>query len=120
MINDRDWQYRFWRKASKNPVSKLGVNLIPGRMARNFVDDVEARLSKSNFKHKSVLPVDLMKAYGRKRAAEGFTDVILGHFHEKKTIDAAPATVTILPPWYETGEAMAIDLATGAYEFVTV
>ena len=120
MINDRDWQYRFWRRASKNPVSKLGVSLIPGRVARNFVDDVEARLSKSNFKHKSVLPVDLMKVYGRKRAAEGFTDVILGHFHEKKIIDAAPATVTILPPWYETGEAMAIDLGSGQYEWVIV
>jgi len=120
MINDRDWQYRFWRVASKNPISKLGVTLIPGSVARNFVDSVEARLSNSNFKHKSVLPVDLMKAYGRKRAAEGVTDVILGHFHEKKTIDAGPTTVTILPPWYETGEAMAIDLATGAYEFVTV
>ena len=120
MINDRDWKYRFWRVASKNPVSKFGVNFIPGRVARGFVDSVEARLSKSNFKHKTVLPIELMQAYGRKRAAEGFTDVILGHFHEKKVIDAAPATVTILPPWYETGEAMAIDLATGAYEFVTV
>ena len=120
MINDRDWQYRFWRRASKNPVSKFGLNFIPGRVARDFVDSIESRLSKTNFKHKSVLPIELMKAYGRKRAAEGFTDVILGHFHEKKIIDAGPATVTILPPWYETGEAMAIDLTTGAYEFVTV
>src|SRR5450759_3257075 len=29
MINDRDWQYRFWRRASKNPVMKLGLELVP-------------------------------------------------------------------------------------------
>jgi len=121
MINDRDWKYRFWRRASKNAMAKFALNFIPGRTARSFVDDMEKRLAKSNFKHKSVLPVDLMESYGRKRAkADGVTDVILGHFHEKKTIPAGPATVTILPPWYETGEAMAIDLASGAYEFVTV
>jgi UDP-2,3-diacylglucosamine pyrophosphatase LpxH len=61
-----------------------------------------------------------METYGRKRATEGVTDVILGHFHEKKTIPAGNATVTILPPWYETGEAMAIDLASGAYEWTIV
>jgi UDP-2,3-diacylglucosamine hydrolase len=56
MINDRDWPYRFWRTASKNPVSRLGVDLIPKKMARNFVDSVERRLAGTNFKHKSNLP----------------------------------------------------------------
>src|SRR6185436_3097895 len=47
-INDRDYAYRFWRRASKNPLTKLGVKLIPKKMARNFVDSVEARLARSN------------------------------------------------------------------------
>lgn len=119
-INDSDWPYRFWRRASKNPISKLGVNLIPKKTARRFVDSVEARLARSNFKHKSQLPIEMMKEYGRKRAAEGFTDIILGHFHEKVVIPADGATVTVLPPWYETGEAMAIDEATGASEFIVL
>jgi len=29
-------------------------------------------------------------------------------------------TVTVLPPWYETGEAMAINPATGEFEWVSV
>jgi UDP-2,3-diacylglucosamine hydrolase len=121
MINDRDWKYRFWRSASKSPISKLGVNFIPKKAARKFVDSVEERLSKSNFKHKSQLPLAMMKDYGRKRAAEGFTDVILGHFHEKTVLPSAgAATITVLPPWYETGEAMTIDPATGAADFVIV
>jgi UDP-2,3-diacylglucosamine hydrolase len=119
MINDRDWQYRFWRRASKNPVMKVGVNLIPTKIARNFVDSVEKRLAGSNFKHKSRLPVELMEAYGKQRAREGFTDVVFGHFHNKLVLPGR-ATVTVLPPWYESGEAMVIDPATGASDFVVL
>ncbi|HKR63205.1 MAG TPA: UDP-2,3-diacylglucosamine diphosphatase [Thermoanaerobaculia bacterium] len=121
MINDRDWKYRFWRRASKNPMTKLGVSLIPKKIARNFVDSVEARLARSNFKHKSRIPVELMEAYGRKRAREGYTHVVFGHFHQKLVLPAAPSmTVTVLPPWYETGEAMRIDPVSGAFDFVVV
>jgi hypothetical protein len=90
-------------------------------VARNFVDSVEARLSRSNFKHKSRVPVELMEAYARRRAAEGFTHVVFGHFHNKLVLPAGPSmTVTVLPPWYESGEAMRIDPDTGAFEFVVV
>jgi UDP-2,3-diacylglucosamine hydrolase len=120
MINDRDLPYRFWRFASKNPAAKLGVKLIPGGIARRFVDDVEKKLARSNFKHKSRLPVELMERYGRNRSRDGFTHVVFGHFHEKVSIPAGRATVTVLPPWYETGEAMRIDPLTGAFDWVTV
>jgi UDP-2,3-diacylglucosamine pyrophosphatase LpxH len=121
MINDRDWPYRFWRRASKNPVSRLGLELIPKKMARDFVDGVEKRLASSNFKHKSALPLELMKKYGQGRARNGFTHVVFGHFHQKLEMPVGRSMmVTILPPWYETGEAMRIDPATGAFEWVTV
>ena len=120
MINDKDWKYRFWRRASKNPVTKLGVSLIPKRVARKFVDSVESRLARSNFKHKTRLPVELMEAYGRKRGAEGFTHVVFGHFHQKLVLPSSGATVAILPPWYETGEAMTIDPATGDFSFEVI
>ena len=120
MINDRDWAYRFWRRASKNPVTKLGVSLVPKKFARNFVDRVERKLAKSNFKHKSRLPVEQMEVYGRKRAKEGFTHVVFGHFHNKTVLTGRNVTVTVLPPWYESGEAMRIDPVTGAFEFVVV
>ena len=119
MINDRDWKYRFWRRASKNPVMKLGLELIPKGVAKKFVDDVEKRLAKSNFKHKTRLPVELMEAYGRTRGQQGFTHVVFGHFHHKLVMPG-PTTVTILPPWYETGEAMTIDPTTGEFAFVTI
>ncbi|HYM60936.1 MAG TPA: UDP-2,3-diacylglucosamine diphosphatase [Thermoanaerobaculia bacterium] len=120
MINDRDWPYRFWRFASKNAVSRLSLELIPSSVARRFVDGVERRLAKTNFKHKSQLPIDLLTAYGRKRGHEGYNCVVLGHFHEKTILSADSATVVILPPWYETGEAMVIDPVTGSYEWAVV
>jgi UDP-2,3-diacylglucosamine hydrolase len=118
LINDRDWPYRFWRFASKNPISRLGLELIPKRTAKRFVDSVEARLASSNFKHKSRLPLELMESYGHKRKTEGFTDVVFGHFHQKLVLPTGGATITILPPWYETGEAMVVDPASGVATFV--
>lgn len=120
MINDRDLPYRFWRRASKNAFTKFALRLIPKTVAKRFVDTVEKRLARSNFKHKRRLPVELMEAYGRKRSAEGYTDIIFGHFHHKTIVPAGVATVTVLPAWYETGEAMMISPQSGAVEFVTI
>jgi UDP-2,3-diacylglucosamine hydrolase len=120
MINDRDYPYRFWRFASKNAFSRLTLKVIPKRTARNFVDGVERRLAKTNFKHKSRLPLEQLESYGRKRAGHGFTDVVFGHFHQKVVIPVGNVTVTILPPWYETGEAMCIDPVSGEFTFVEI
>ena len=120
MINDRDYPYRFWRLASKNPISKFSLKLIPKRTARKFVDSVEKRLSRSNFKHKTRLPLEQMEAFARRRREEGFTHVVFGHFHEKLVMPAGDATVTILPPWFETGEAMVINPQTGSFDWVVV
>ncbi len=118
-INDRDYAYRFWRRASKNPLTRFGVNLVPRSIAKSFVDGVERRLSRSNFRHKSRLPLEQMRQFGRGRTREGFTDVVLGHFHEKVVIPGK-TTVTVLPAWYESGEALRIDPMTGASDFVVI
>jgi len=94
--------------------------LIPKTTARNFVDSVERKLAKTNFKHKSRLPLEQFEEYGRARNAQGFTDIVFGHFHEKFVKELGGATITILPPWYETGEAMCIDPDSGEFTFVTV
>jgi UDP-2,3-diacylglucosamine hydrolase len=120
MINDRDFPYRFWRFASKNAFSRLSLKVIPKRTARNFVDSVERKLAKTNFKHKSRLPITSFERYGRERGQDGFTDVVFGHFHQKLVRPSDGATIMVLPPWYETGEALVIDPATGQSSFVTI
>jgi UDP-2,3-diacylglucosamine hydrolase len=119
MINDRDLPYRFWRFASKNPLSRLALKLVPKTIARKVVDQVEQHLSETNFKHKTRLPTERMEAYGRTRGSEGFTHVVFGHFHHKLVLPG-PTTVTVLPAWHETGEAMTISPETGEFEWVTV
>ena len=104
--------------ASKNVMSKFALKFIPKKIARNFVDSIEHRLSGSNFKHKSRLPIEQMQTFGRSRA--GFTHVVFGHFHEKLVMPAGETTVTIVPPWYETGEAMMINPRTGGFDWVVV
>jgi UDP-2,3-diacylglucosamine pyrophosphatase LpxH len=81
---------------------------------------VEKKLARSNFKHKTNLPLELMKAYGDKRSRDGFTDVVFGHFHQKMILPASNSTVTVLPAWYESGEALRIDPKTGAADFVVI
>jgi UDP-2,3-diacylglucosamine hydrolase len=120
MINDRDYPYRFWRLASKNPISKFSLKLIPKRAARKFVDSVEKRLARSNFKHKTRLPLEQMEAFAKRRGEEGFTHVVFGHFHEKLVMPAGDATVTIVPAWFENGEAMVINPQTGAFSFLEI
>lgn len=120
MINDRDLPYRFWRTVSKNLVTRVAVKFIPKGIARRFVASVEARLAKSNFKHKTRLPVELMEQYGSKQAERGFDHVVFGHFHHKLEIEAGKGRVTVLPAWFFGGEAMVIDPVTGAYRFEVV
>lgn len=120
MINDRDWPYRFWRTISKNPFMRLGLKLVPGGFARKFVDRIEKRLARSNFKHKTNLPIELMKAFGAARSREGFTHVVFGHFHRKLVLPAGDATVAVLPAWYEKREALMIAPDSGEFEFVEI
>ena len=120
MINDKDWPYRFWRVFSKNPLMQIAVRLVPGGIARKLVDRVERKLARSNFKHKTRLPLELMEAYGRKRAGEGFTHVVFGHFHHKLVLPAGDATVAVLPAWYESREALMIAPDTGEFQFVKI
>ena len=88
---------------------KLGVMMIPGNIARKLVDRVEA----------SAGPLELqaqVRAAGRadgslrrtSASRDGFTHVVFGHFHHKMVVPAGGATVTVLPAWYESGEAMMI------------
>jgi len=120
MINDRDRMYRFWRRFSKNPLMRLAVKLIPKGIAKRIVDEMEAKLARTNFKHRYRIPTEIMEEYGTKRAAEGYDMVVFGHFHKKLEIPAGNALVCVLPAWYEGGEALRVDEATGEWEWVSV
>ena len=54
---------------------------------------VEARLYRSNFKHKTRLPVEMIRAYAEQRFREGVDVLLLGHFHRSWTERVGTATV---------------------------
>lgn len=110
LLNERDRPYRFWRYLSKNPVSRAALDFVPKSVANRFVRRVEARLDKSNFKHKTRLPVEMIRAFAGKRFRGGVDVLLLGHFHKSWTDDFEGGRVEILPAfvderkWMEIGE----------------
>ena len=108
LLNEKDIPYRFWRALSKNPLSRASIALIPRRSANQLVSRVEARLYRSNFKHKTRLPVEMIRAFAQRRFREGFDVLLLGHFHRSwhETVDGGE--VEILPAFVEEGRWMEI------------
>lgn len=110
LLNERDVPYRFWRALSKNPISRMALGVIPKRAGNRFVWRVEARLYRSNFKHKTRLPVEMIRAFAARRFREGIDVLLLGHFHRawSETVDSG--RVEILPAfvderrWLEVGD----------------
>jgi UDP-2,3-diacylglucosamine hydrolase len=108
-INARDWPYRFWRFVSKNPVAYRVMKMIPRGAANRIVAGTERRLRDTNFKHKSRLPLELIRAFARKRFDRGDQVVLLGHFHESWREDLGKGEVRIVPPFLEEKRWLEVD-----------
>jgi UDP-2,3-diacylglucosamine hydrolase len=110
LLNEADWPYRFWRFLSKNPVSRAALGFVPKEAGHRFVWKVEARLYRSNFKHKTRLPVEMIRRFASQRFREGFDVLLLGHFHRSWTEPVGSGRVEILPAfvderrWMEVGD----------------
>lgn len=101
-LNQRDYQYRFWRWLSKSPPSRFGILHLPGPLARRAVHSTEARLAKTNFRHRKRLPEAAIRGYAEKRLAEGHDELILGHFHEPHAYEVSGGRVRLLDAWFRS------------------
>jgi UDP-2,3-diacylglucosamine hydrolase len=108
LLNENDLPYRFWRFVSKNPISRASIAFIPKRAGNRFVWKVEARLYRSNFKHKMRLPVDMIREFARRRIAEGVDVILLGHFHKSWVEEIGSGRVEILPAFVDEKKWMEI------------
>lgn len=110
LLNEADWPYRFWRFLSKNAISRAAAGIVPKKAGNRFVWDVEARLYRSNFKHKKRLPVEMIRKFASHRFREGYDVLLLGHFHKSWTETVGSGRVEILPAfvderrWMEVGD----------------
>jgi len=100
-VNTADLPYRLWRMASKNPVARAALKVIPGPLARAIVSRTEARLYRSNFKHKARLPEAALLAEGRAARAAGYDVLLVGHFHVERRLTGEGAVTHVLPAWLE-------------------
>jgi len=101
-LNDRDWQYRFWRKLSKSPPVRFGVFHIPHALAHRMIHATEQRLSRTNWKHKAVVPEKAIRRYAERRLAEGHDVLILGHFHEPRVWTVSGGEVRLMDAWFRS------------------
>jgi UDP-2,3-diacylglucosamine hydrolase len=103
-LNDRDWKYRFWRRLSKSLPVRLAVRATPRALANRMVHSTERRLSRTNFKHRAVLPEAAIRAYAERRLAEGHDVLLLGHFHEPRVWKVKGGEVRLLDAWFRSRE----------------
>ncbi len=102
-LNDRDRQYLFWRWLSKSALSRFLIRRLPGSLAQRLVRGTEARLGRTNFKHKMQIPEAPIRRYGAARLAEGHDVLLLGHFHAPHRWSlASGGEVHLLDAWFNS------------------
>jgi UDP-2,3-diacylglucosamine hydrolase len=108
LLNEEDRPYRLWRAISKNRLSRAAIDFLPRKAANRFVWKVEARLYRSNFKHKTRLPVEMIRDFAARRFREGFDVLLLGHFHRSWSETVDGGRVEILPAFVDDRKWMEI------------
>ncbi len=101
-LDRRDWKYRFWRAISKSAPSRFAARHTPRRIAGNLVRGTEEKLSETNQEHKRRIPENVLRAYGGRRLAEGHDVVLLGHFHEGRTLALPGGEVRLIDAWFHS------------------
>jgi len=109
LLNEADIPYRFWRLVSKNALSRFAINFVPKEAGNRIVWRTEARLYRSNFKHKQRLPVEMIRKFAQRRFREGYDVLLLGHFHKSCAEEIGSARVEILPAFVDERKWMEID-----------
>ena len=99
-LNEKDRKYRFWRWLSKSPPSRFLFRRIPGPLARRIVHSTEQQLAKSNFHHKSRIPVEVLEHFAAERLAAGLDEIVLGHFHDEFDLAVAGGRIRVMDAWF--------------------
>jgi UDP-2,3-diacylglucosamine hydrolase len=108
-LNQRDMRYRFWRWLSKSTPSRLLFRRLPGPLARRVVERTERRLGRTNFRHKSRIPDEVIERYAERRLREGHDLLLLGHFHEDRRYAVAGGEARIVDAWFRDRRIRSLD-----------
>lgn len=97
LVNLRDWRYLAWRRLAKSSLARLGARLLPARLARRIVAGTEARLARTNFSYRSLLPAERMRLIAAAHFAAGVHVVLWGHFHRPWRLARGGCLAAVVP-----------------------
>lgn len=107
-LDDKDVQYRLWRRATKSLPVRLAMRWLPARLARRLVDSTERKLAQTNFKHRLAIPTAAIERFAARRLPAGHDVLLLGHFHEERRWPVPGGEVWLLPAWFQTRQIRVI------------
>lgn len=108
-INRRDHFYLFWRSISKSRLARGWAQMLPRRLAQLIVHGTEAQLAQTNFRHRKVLPQNLLETGARAHFASGVDVVFWGHFHRSWRFVESGREAIILPAWLSSRAVAWVD-----------
>ena len=108
-VNQRDLAYRFWRRLSKSPLSRLGMAALPRGLARRIVAGMEARLATTNRRFRYEKPVEALRREARAAWAEGGDVLLWGHFHTAWETSEGSRRALVVPAWLRTGTVLTVE-----------
>jgi UDP-2,3-diacylglucosamine hydrolase len=86
LINLDDWQYRFWRRISKNQVSLFLLKHLPSSFLLRLATSLEKKMKNTNLRYKRYYPEDHCRKFYENQFKHGSEIVIVGHFHEEREV----------------------------------
>lgn len=102
-INTADRQYLLWRRVSRSRVVRGALSLLPGMAARALGDRLERTMRSTNAAYRIAFPEVVCRRYAEAAVAAGARRVLLGHFHEPRTmtieVNGAHGTLHVVPDW---------------------
>lgn len=112
-LNASDRLYRFWRWLSKSPVSRIFMSNLPSGLAGYLLHSLERQLAKTNFRHKTLIPEEVILRFAGERLEHGFDVVLLGHFHEPRKWQTDSGEVRLLDAWFRSKKVERFGKETG-------
>ena len=101
-LDRRDRAYLTWRWFSKSAPSRFFMKHLPSGLAKRMLYGAEREIAKTNIKHKTRIPEEVLRRYAERRLAEGFDVLVVGHFHEPHRWRVEGGEVWLLDAWYRS------------------
>lgn len=102
-INWEDRNYLLWSNITRTEGVKSLLKILKKDFAKNLAEKLEEKLSRTNYEHKIEIPFDEIKKYAKSLKEEGYTNVVLGHFHRSLEYEFYGVKVDLIDTFMNKG-----------------